>query len=130
MIPTTGYLFQFTPESGERLAVVTGTYFDDTLYAGTEYFERERKLSEAKLESNTRSYDHMTFSGIEINKSPDGYFMCQDRYARRMAKNVPDSDYEAFGSLRHKMAWLGHSRPELIAPVNILSHITAYPFTG
>lgn len=40
------------------------------------------------------------------------------------------SDYEVFRSLRHKLAWIGHIRPDIVEPVIIIKQVTAGKFDG
>lgn len=101
-----------------------------TLYSGTAGFQREIRRTEAKFESRPRKFDQMTFAGIEIIKSLEGYCLTQEIYARRMDNLECRSDYEDLISLSHKLDCLGHSRTDIIAPVNILSQISAKKFTG
>lgn len=54
--------------------------------------------------------------------------MCQSQYASKLNPLETFSGFEAFRSLRHKMAWLGHTRPDVISPVHILSQVTPKTF--
>lgn len=54
--------------------------------------------------------------------------MHQSRYVEQVEHLPPSAIFDQFRSLRHKLAWLGHTRPDLLAPVNILSQVTASSF--
>lgn len=50
--------------------------------------------------------------------------MSQNIYAKGLIPLPTCSDFDSFRSLRHKLAWIGHMRPNFVAPVNILSQVT------
>lgn len=52
------------------------------------------------------------------------------KYAEKIERLDACADYEAFRSLSHKLAWLGHTSPDIVSPVNILSQVTAERFQG
>lgn len=67
----------------------------------------------------------MTFAGIRIIKTSYGFMMDQSQYSHSLYALPTCSNFDSFRSLRHKHAFLGHTWPDIIAPVNILSQATA-----
>lgn len=49
--------------------------------------------------------------------------MHQKQYAAKNIELQTCADFRDFRSLRHKMAWLGQTRPEVIAPVKNMSQV-------
>lgn len=128
MVPTTGYVSLFAKLIRDKIDEVTGSYVDDTLSAGTRELEVESRTTERKFKSSARIFDDVIFVGIQIEKNRCGYRMHQARYITKM-ENIPRSaDFEIFRSMCHKLAWLGHTRPDLMAPVNLLSQISEKVF--
>ena len=50
--------------------------------------------------------------------------MHQTRYVDKLARLAPDATFQAFRTLRHKLAWASHCRPDILASVNILAQVT------
>lgn len=51
----------------------------------------------------------------------EGFNKTKYMYAAKISPLPTCSNDDAFRSLRHNMAWIGHTRQEIVAPVNILS---------
>lgn len=57
-----------------------------------------------------------------------GYLMHQLRYAKGFKTLNASPSFEEYRSLLHKLAWLGHTRPYILGPINILSQVTENTF--
>lgn len=105
-----------------------GSYVDDTISAGTPKFESQSRATERKFDSSTRVYGSITLAGIKVDKWEEEFVLNQARYYRSMDVLPECTEYEEFISLRHKLAWLCHTRPDLLAPANIMSQVTKERF--
>lgn len=56
--------------------------------------------------------------------------MHQRHYADMLEPLNVFADYEDFRNLPQKLAWIGHTRPHIIAPVSLLSQATAEKYEG
>lgn len=65
----------------------------------------------------------MTFVVIHIFKTNDGLYMIQDSYEINIGPFLSCSSFDDFRSLLHKQAWLGHTWPDIISPVNIMFEV-------
>lgn len=54
--------------------------------------------------------------------------MCEGNYANKITALPNCSDLDSFRSLRHRVAWMRHTRPGIMAQVNILSQTTEKNF--
>lgn len=99
-------------------------YVDDTLAAGTSSFEKLTDKIPQEFESKPKEHPPLLFAGININKLEDGYFLEQADYISKIDLLKPDTEFDEFRTTRHKLAWVSHTRPEILAGVNILSQVT------
>lgn len=124
MRPTASDLALYTKSVRDGLACLVGTYVDDTIATGPIEFDGESRLTERRFESRNREYDNVRFAGVEIRREGHGYLMHQDKYAQKLEEISSQDGFHAFRSLRHQLAWLTHTRPDLCAHANILSQVT------
>lgn len=128
MRPTAGDLALYTKTVHDGLACLLGTYVDDTIATGPASFDEDSRLTERKFESKRREYDNVKFAGIEVQKWKEGYHMHQTAYAAKLRELDPQAGFNAFRSLRHQLAWLTHTRPDICSHANILSQVTPASF--
>ena len=112
----------------EELQGLLGVYVDDTLAAGTEKFKKLTDNIEKHFESKPRDYLPFQFAGINIKKKENGYIMEQEHYVPTITKLEKTSTFETFRTTRHRLAWISHTRPEILAGVNILAQVTKDTF--
>lgn len=128
MRPTAGDLGLYTKVIGKGIAGMIGAYVDDTIATCPPQFDRESRATEKKFESRGREYDDVKFAGVAISRSGDNYIMHQRHYADTLCELEKTDDYERFRSLRHRLAWLTHTRPDLCSHASILSQVTQQMF--
>lgn len=56
------------------------------------------------------------------------YRLEQPDHARHLQRLTPDAKFDSFRSLRHQLAWLGQTRPDLVSVANICSQVTTSNF--
>ena len=109
----------------DKIIGLLGVYVDDTLAAGNKEFEKETDKIPAEFESKPREFPPILFAGMNIERnSTGGYKLHQKPYLDKIDPLKKDDTYEEFRSTRHKLAWITHTRPEILAGVNILSQVT------
>lgn len=119
---------RFTKEAIEGMI---GTYADASIGTGKEDFLEERWIMEKKFDSSPRDYEYVTFSGIQIYKEEEGgYIMHQTRYMKNIEHLPSTCTFEDFRSLRHKLVFLCHIRPDICALINILAQVTLNKVEG
>ena len=115
-------------EEEEELQGLLGVYVDDTLAAGSEKFKKLTDNIEKHFESKPREYLPFQFAGINIKKKENGFIMEQQHYVSTISKLEKSSTFETFRTTRHRLAWISHTRPEILAGVNILAQVTKDTF--
>lgn len=67
---------------------------DETLSAGDDRFEDDSRATERKFESCPRNLERITFAGIQITKTSDGFTMSQKLYATNIFPLQTFCDFE------------------------------------
>lgn len=65
-----------------------------------------------------------TFESITFKKDEHGYIAQQSTYAATLRELATDAAFEDFHTLRHKLARLSITRPDVYAMVNMASQVT------
>lgn len=104
-------------------------YVYNTLATGNDDFKNLTEKIPMPFESNPKEFRPFIFSGININKIETFYFAEREHYAKSLEPLKNNACFNDFRALRHKLSWLTHTRPELLAAVNILSQITEETLT-
>lgn len=94
----------FTKSIKDCLRGMVGVYLDDTMATWMREFDEASRLTERTFDSKGRSYDNVSFAGIEIMRTKQGYIMHQGRYADKLMALDTNADFDAFRSLRHHLA--------------------------
>ena len=61
--------------------------------------------------------DHIQFSGIEIEKSREGFFVHKMQYLNKVKPIPKGSNFSAFRSIRPKLFWVSQTRPQISCAV-------------
>lgn len=101
---------------------------DDSLLCGNEKFLKETDKSLTKFESRNREMDNTLFAGVKIKTTSDGFSLSQEHYTKCLRILPKDCTFSDFRSLRHKLAWLTHTRPEICCAVNMAAQVTEKSF--
>ena len=124
MRPTAGDLSFFFKVLHGKLQGVVGTYVDDTLCAGTKYFENESEITARMFDAKKREYEKFTFAGVQVEPTDDGYLLHQEKYTLRLQLLSKDCTFADFRSRRQALAWLTNTRPDICAAINLATQIT------
>jgi hypothetical protein len=118
MKSTTGEPAMFYKAVNDKIAGVTSAYVDDLLMAGTKEFEKETELTSQKFVSRKREYGEVRFAGTEIDKTGDGFIVHQCEYCSKIPLLQLPSNFQEFSSIRARLSWATHTRPDICCAVN------------
>lgn len=104
------------------MQVTTDVYVDDTLSCGNKQFQKLTNLIPETFESKPREFPPFLFAGVNIPKIIQ-CFLEQAAYAKAINEISLKATFHDFRTTRHKLACLLHTRPEILAGVNILSQV-------
>lgn len=129
MKPLDGDLSLFVKHVDSKLVGLTGTYVDDSLWGGNEDFMAFSDKSLKKFESREKEVDNTTFAGVRVKTTNDEFELTQEHYTKKLKILLLDCSFSDFRSLRHQLAWLTHTRPEIYCSVNMAAQVTEQKFT-
>lgn len=95
----------------------------DTTASGNKSFINKMCGMERKFDMKDRINSNFEFGSINIRKPKYGYISEQFSYAEKLKKLPLDASFSEFRTLRHKLACLSLTRPEILATANILSKV-------
>lgn len=109
---------------------IVATHVDDTLSSGDKIFEKESQVTGQRADSKPRQYDTLNLSGVSIETLRHGSrLMHQSQYAAKIELLHKNCGYEKFRSRPHELAWITHTRPDVLVEAVILAQVTAESFS-
>lgn len=102
---------------------------DDSLHNGTDEFLELTKQTEQRFKSKPRDFDKFKFAGVQIERTTQGILIHQKEYASRIRPLPQDADFKVFRSLRQRLQWLTHTRPDIACAVNKSTQVTSKMFS-
>lgn len=113
-----------------KLAGLSGYYVDDNISTGTEKFEKLTRETEKRFDSKPRTYNSFKFAGIEIETTPNGTILLhQKSYIPRIKPLPEDATFYDYRSMRQRLMWLTHTRPDITCGVNKSTQVTKESFS-
>lgn len=103
---------------------MTCTYVEDTIGTGDPSFQKLSRLTEQRFQTKYRDFDSTTFAGSELDRTDYGFIMHHKPFSKKVKELSLHCIYAAYRSKRHYIAWLLHTRPNVIAYVNRAAQIT------
>lgn len=70
-----------------------------------------------------KCFSNFNFGGISIRATDHAYIVHHVAYAKKFKKLSADSSFQDFRALRHKLAWLSISRPDISTAANIIFQV-------
>lgn len=125
MDTTAGDLSLFDKITDRGISGLLATHVDDTLGARAPQFVKEVERIQLTFDSKPRMWNTVLFAGIYIARTKTGFRMHQAPYARKLQLLPLGADFDLFRAREHELACLTHTRPDRLAPVTILSQVTA-----
>jgi hypothetical protein len=89
--------------------------------AGDDDFHEQALCTSKRFKSREREYDKVSFSGVNIDKSQDGY---QRDYIDKLQTLKQGAEFDAYRSLPAKLMWLVNTRPEISCATSMASRVT------
>ena len=108
---------------------MSGTYVDDLLRAGDPEFLQLSKQTEKRFEMKTPATPPCDFSGFRINYTAEQLLQQTQRHYIKKLENVEnDCSFSSFRSMRMRLAWLSHTRPDCSFEISRLAQVTEHSF--
>jgi transposase InsO family protein len=119
----------FFKHVGETLVGLSGAFVDDLIRAGTLHFkENSQETTENRFDIKPPITNEFTFAGFDIETKADHRKISQNDYIRRL-KLVPSTcDFESFRTVRAKLQWASHTRPDIAFAASRLAQVTSQSF--
>ena len=119
----------FFKRIANRLLGLSGTYVDNILRTGDRMFEKKSsEINGQTFDAKPSEIPPMHFVGMKISEQPENGSICrridQMKYIDRLKLLLKDTDFAGFRSMRAKLAWVVHSRPDIACAVAFASQIT------
>jgi hypothetical protein len=113
----------------ETLVGLSGAFVDDLIRAGTIPFkEKSQETTENRCDIKPPVANDFTFAGFDIETKSDYLKLSQNDYIRRL-KLVPSTcNFESFPTVRAKLRWESHSRPDIAFVASRLAQVTSQSF--
>ena len=112
-----------------NLAGLSGSYVEDVVRCGTQKFKRHCLSTSERFEMSGDETIPCIFTGFRLSyDSHHAVKIDQHRYIEKQRPMPEDGTYKDLASLRMKLAWLSHSRPDLLFDVSHLTIITRDAF--
>ena len=119
----------FYKRLAKRLIGVSGSYFDDIIPVGADEFRRDSSAVTNRAFDTKPSEDTpFVFTGLEATKNELSHSLGQKGYISRLKLLRPDSTFDEYRSMRTKLAWVVHSRPDIACAVSMAAQATEKTF--
>lgn len=128
MTPSAIDLSLFFKKVDGRLHGMTGMYVDDGIHVGDGKFLQECNKKQEKFKSSEREMDRFKFAGIEVRKTDEGILLHQTEHASRIKPLPKDCQFREYRSLRQRLHWFTHTRPDICCVVNKATQVTDKTF--
>lgn len=94
------------------------------IFVGNQKFLEHIGTLKAQFVSKPPSPTPFTYSGMLMEKQKGSFYVSQQTYSTNIIALPDTATFHSFTSLRHRIAWLSKTRPDITAPVNILAQTT------
>jgi len=108
---------------------LSGCYVDDMIRSGQPAFQEAAKVTSNSFEMAEDEFPPCTFTGFKLDVDEDGVLeVNQHEYQQKLSRMPEDGSYRDFCSKRMQLAWLAHSRPDVLYEVSQLTQVTQSRF--
>ena len=111
------------------LAGLSGSYVDDIIRCGTDKFKSHCRSTGKRFEMSGTETIPCIFTGFRLSHDSQNFIQIDQRqYIQKLRPLPEDGTYKDLASLRMQLAWLSHSRPNLLFDVSQLTQVTEDAF--
>ena len=112
-----------------KLSGLSGTYVDDLLRAGDTSFQKLSLLTHKSFDMKDAFTLPTDFSGFRLFYDPENMLtQTQKHYLPKLEQLDNNATFTEFRSMRMKLAWLSHTRPDCLFQISSLAQITEQLF--
>ena len=113
----------------KKISGLSGTYVDDLLRAGDNNFKALSRKTNRLFDMKPPSSLPCDFSGFHLHKDDNGIVQqSQNNYMKKLEELNNDATFTEFRSMRMRLAWLSHTRPDCLYDISRLAQITESTF--
>jgi hypothetical protein len=129
MEQSTGDFSFFFRKKDKELYGMSGTHVDDIFQAGKDCFRRSvLKCTADVFDSKPPEEDKFVFTGLEIDASSTDRTISQDGYIKRLKFLSNGCTFSDFRSMRARLSWTTHTRPDIACSVSMAAQATDITF--
>jgi transposase InsO family protein len=129
MKQTKGDFSLFFKHIADRLVGLSGSFVDDLVRAGTLNFKaNSNKATENRFDVKPPTENDFVFTGIEVRSEQGSRSLSQTTYIERLNFVPADCTFENICTIRAKLAWAAHTRPDISFSVSRLAQTIASTF--
>ena len=129
MLPTYHDIALYILHGDNELQGLVGVYVDDSLICGNKHFMDIIEKNLDKFESRAREIDNKTFAGVNVSTHGPAIHLDQHQYLSEIQSLPSDASFSDYRSLRPKLAWGTHTRPDIFCAVAMAAQITEESFS-
>ena len=119
----------FYKRLAKRLIGVSGPYVDDIIRVGADKFRRDSSAVTNRAFDTKPSEDTpFVFTDLEVTQNDMSHSLGQKEYISRLKLPRPDLTFDEYRSMRAKLAWVVHSRPDIAFAVSTAAQATEKTF--
>lgn len=108
---------------------MSGTYVDDLIPAGDKDFRKKAQETSKRFDMDEEETPPCTFSGFKIDRNDEGNIrMDKSDYVHTIKPLDVNASYAVFASVRMKLAWITHNRPDCAYEVSQMTPVTKERF--
>jgi hypothetical protein len=112
-----------------RLVGLSGSYVGDLVRAGALNFKEDsNRKTQSRFEVKPNTENNFAFTGIEVTNAEKHKSLSQKLYIERLQFVLPSSSFSDLSTIREKLAWASHTRPNISFAVSQMAQTTIRTF--
>ena len=112
----------------DKLLGLTGIYVDDSIHSGTKDFIKLTDKTAKLFDSRGKEFNDTKFAGVSIKKDEFRVHLHIKEFIDSLLEYSPVASFSDFRSLRAKLSWLVHVRPDICFATAMTSRVTETTF--
>ena len=112
-------------DDSEIVKGLSGTYVDDLLCVGTSKFKEVASKTTRTFDMGDDEELPCSFTGFQLSRNEDVWLvMDQTTYLEAIKPISEEAEFSDFASLRMKLAWISHTKPDCAFEGSQLAQVT------